>query len=90
MLLNGEGLCPDICLLADGEKIEQVSSLKFLGMVLDVQLNFEGHYNSLYDKLCKASFVIRKVSSFLPTSCTRNLTTLTYLLCTDILPNVIN
>ena len=36
MLLNREGLCPDICLLADGEKIEQVSSLKFLGIVLDV------------------------------------------------------
>ena len=57
----------------DRNLIETVSHFKFLGITLDSTLNFELHYQLIYKKLSQFSFIIRKLSLVLPTSCLRTL-----------------
>ena len=68
MLFNKGGLTPKIELVINGEMIETVTSFKFLGIYLDTDLSFKAHYKTLYDKLLKASFVLKSLSRILPKS----------------------
>ena len=63
----------DIALSVDGQIIETAVEFNFLGIWLDNSLSFMKHYNDLYCKLLKASFIVRNTGKVLPTSCLRTL-----------------
>ena len=73
MLFNKEGLSPNCDLTIDGQLIETVKEFKFLGMYLDITLDFDIHYCSLYKKLTQFCFIIQKLGQFLPRTCLRTL-----------------
>ena len=73
MLFNKAGLTPNLVLTVEGMDIEMVSSFKFLGVILDVNLGFEQHYKILYKKLMQYAFINRNLAQFLPSSCLRHL-----------------
>ena len=73
MLLNSEGLCPNIELSMDNQLLKNVITFKFLGVTLDLRLDFSEHYSLLHTKLMKSVFVIKKLSQSLPVSCVRAL-----------------
>ena len=73
MLLSKDGLVIDAGLTFEGSYLETVNSFKFLGVVINSNLDFKEHYKMVNKKLLSAVFVITKLSSFLPTSCLRHL-----------------
>ena len=73
VLFNKEGLDPDPGISVNNEFVKSVSSFKFLGIILDLELNFESHYSALYNKLMSASYLIRSLSRTLPIECVRTL-----------------
>ena len=73
LLFNREGLKLYIDLEVDGESIEMVFELKFLGITLDAELSFGPQFRILYDKLLKSCFVIKHLSRILPSFCVRSL-----------------
>ena len=73
VLFNREGLFPMVDLQVDGQIIETVRKYKFLGVTLDQTLSFVDHFNELYDKLVKLSFIIRSFSRFLSEDTLRQL-----------------
>ena len=73
MLLNNEGLLLRVDLYVNGQLLEVVKCFKFLGITLDISLDFGEHYGLLHSKLLKAVFIIRKLVRTLPLSCLRTL-----------------
>ena len=73
MVLNREGLTPNIELKIDDLPIDNVQCFKFLGVILDPGLTFESHYALLHKKLTQFSFIIKKLSLNLPRYCLRTL-----------------
>ena len=70
MLLNAKGLCPNVELIMNNEILEVVEKFKFLGVTVDVTLNFDEHYGLLHNKLVKSVFIIRTLAKTLPRSLT--------------------
>ena len=68
------GLSPDMYIHIDNESIENVRQFKFLGIIMDGQLLFKDHFNTLHQKLLKLSYVIRKLSNFVPSKNIRTCT----------------
>ena len=60
-------------LVVDAQTIENVKCFKFLGFWIDFTLSFEHHAHFLYEKLLKSSYIIRKLSTFVPVTCLRTL-----------------
>ena len=73
MLFNQEGLNPHVDLMINNQLVENVTSFKFLGVILDQTLSFELQYKAVYNKLLQSLFVLRKLSSYLPLSCLHTL-----------------
>ena len=73
ILFNHEGPFPNIELMVGNEVIETVQHYKFLRIIVDHTVSFLNHYNSIYDKLIKVSFIVRSLSQYLPTDCLRHL-----------------
>ena len=73
MVFDREGLLPEVLLEVDNEKIENLKSFKFLGITIDSALNFQAHYNDLYNKLLKVMFIIRYLAKILPPICVHSL-----------------
>ena len=73
MLLNAKGLCPNVELIMNNEILEVVEKFKFLGVTVDVTLNFDEHYGLLHNKLVKSVFIIRTLAKTLPRSCLHSL-----------------
>ena len=69
LLINAEGLAPNVSLTLEGQEIENVTEFKFLGIYLDNRLSFEYHFFELYKKLSQFHFIIRKLKSVLPQVC---------------------
>ena len=44
----------------DGDEIERVTTFKYLGMMLDCELNFESHVSYIYRKACCKLTLLRK------------------------------
>ena len=63
MLLNREGLCPQVCLTVDNEEVSTVTSFKFLGVVIDNMLLFEDHYKQVYIELMQSSYIVKIIKS---------------------------
>ena len=59
----------ELNLSLDNQNISQVSSCKYLGIILDSKLNFHAHLDSVVSKLKKASGVFFRASKFLPPDC---------------------
>ena len=78
LLFQKQRLTPSFDLLIDGEIIENVSMFKFLGITIDVALKFTDHFCSLYDRLQKTSYIIRKMCKLLPSE---NMKPLYHALC---------
>ena len=66
MLFNRGGLSPNFNLVIENESIQNVLSFKFLGIVIDISLSFKSHFDLIYDKMQKASYIICKLSRILP------------------------
>ena len=73
MLLNKEGLFPDIDLFIEEQKLEGVNCFKFLGIQIDHDLSFKQHFATVHHRLQSAIFIIRSLSKTLPRSCLRSL-----------------
>jgi hypothetical protein len=48
---------------------EQVSSVTYLGVIIDSQLNWHSHINAVRDKIVKGLGMLKAVCHFLPKSC---------------------
>ena len=57
---------PDLNLKISGQKIERVSVMKYLGVLLDDTLTFEDHIQYVVDKATKKLGILRKSREFLP------------------------
>ena len=57
---------PDLNLNISGQKIERVSTMKYLGVLLDDLLNFEEHIEYVVNKSTKKLGILRKSREFLP------------------------
>ena len=55
-----------------GQEVEQVSSFKYLGTVLDQSLTFTEHMDCIYKKAQQRLFLLRKLRSFEVSQCTLN------------------
>ena len=73
VLFNREALFPRVDLQVDGQIIETVRKYKFLGVTLDQTLSFVDHFNEIYGKLVKSSFIIRFFSRLLSEDTLRTL-----------------
>ena len=73
LLFNRDGLTPDPHIYINNDLVEMVSHFKFLGVTLDVALNFERHYEMIHFKLQRSSFIIRSLSRTLPLDCLKTL-----------------
>ena len=60
-------------LLFNGHVIEQVHSVKYLGVIIDDQLNWSEHINSLIGKVSSMTGILYRYGNFLPISCKRNI-----------------
>ena len=57
-------ILPDV--LFNGTKVEWVNEFKYLGVIIDNNLNFSSHTREINKKLCKMQGVIYSLSSLLP------------------------
>ena len=73
MLFNRQGLTPHVSLNIENEEIGMVDNFKFLGVILDCSMTFEHQYKCIYDKLLKASYLLRKLSLLVPLGCLKQL-----------------
>ena len=73
VFFNNKGLTPYIDIEIDGELIENVKELKFLGITLDCELTFTPHYQNVYKKVSKLLFIMRKLAQFVPKGLLRHL-----------------
>ena len=71
MVLNKEGLSPNVDLDIDGQYIECVSCFKMLGILIDSDMSFQTHFSSLYEKLLRSVYLIRKLAKMIPMYCLR-------------------
>ena len=49
-------------------KLKKVDNVKFLGVVIDDELNWEAQIKHLQTKLCAALVVIKRIKAFIPKS----------------------
>ena len=73
MLITDQKLYNIPNLLIENSVVTQVSSAKFLGIVIDDRLNFKIHINRLCNRLAFHIGVIRRISKFLPTETLQSL-----------------
>ena len=59
---RGSALCPEIQL--DGSSLRKEEEARFLGVILDHNLNFKSHTNQLALKLSQSCGIIRKIKPF--------------------------
>ena len=71
-----------IKLYIDGLEIEQVQTQKFLGVIINSQLNWQNHINQVCSKMAKAIGIINKIKCFIDAK------TRTNLYCTLVLPYI--
>ena len=55
----------------DGQLIQSVKCIKFLGFYIDYNLSFEHYMHNLYLSLLDSCFIIRRMLIFLPQMCLR-------------------
>ena len=60
-------------LLLNNTSIEYVTSIKYLGVILDHKLNFNEHINLIRTKLARINGLIYSLKSFLPLHCLRSI-----------------
>ena len=56
---------PDMNIIVDNTPIPQVDQTKFLGVILDSQLSWRNHTNTLYNKLITNKFLLTKSKRFI-------------------------
>jgi hypothetical protein len=71
-----------IKLYIDGLEIEQVQTQKFLGVIINSQLNWQNHINQVCSKMAKAIGIINKIKCFIDAKTRKNL------YCTLVLPYI--
>ena len=66
LLFNRENLKPNIVLKIGNQKLEVVDTFKFLGIVVNTNLSFINHYEFVYHKLARATYIVRTLARILP------------------------
>ena len=66
LLFSSEGISPNPHLEIYGHELDVVESFKFLGLWVDNNLSFSTHFTNVYNKLLKATFIIRSLAKVLP------------------------
>ena len=73
MVLNKEGLFPEANIYFGGQKLDTVTTFKFLSINLDNDLSFKSHYDGLHSRLLRGCYIVRKLGATLPLECCRTL-----------------
>ena len=60
-------------LIIGSDVIEEVNSIKFLGLQMDNHLTWTEHFKVLHGKLSKANYILSQVKNILPKSCMKML-----------------
>ena len=68
MILNKDGLFPNVDLFIEGQSLEVVCTFKCLGVHIHANLKFEMHFADVHAKLICATFVIRSLCRILLSS----------------------
>ena len=50
------------------KKVKKVDHIKFVGVVIDDELNWEAHVKHLKSKLCAAIVIIKRIKRYIPKS----------------------
>ena len=66
-------LNPPLNLVISNQRILQVESCKYLGVIIDAKLSWKPHIEYVYKKLVRYVGIFYKVRRFLPLACLRNL-----------------
>ena len=63
----------DLCIKLAGKKLIQTSSVKYLGIKIDANLNWKDHQNFIAMKLNKANAILLKLKNFVNSSILKNI-----------------
>ena len=69
MIMQKKTQCTSFDIYINGNKIDHVDSILYLGVQIDNKLKWEGHIMSLYTKLCSFSDMISKIRSLVDVKC---------------------
>lgn len=73
MILGKKNFKLQFPLEISGTAIEQVSKFKFLGVIIDEQLNWDLHSKSVHGKIARAAGILSRTKNFLPIKIRRTL-----------------
>ena len=56
----------DLNIIMDGNKLERISEIKYLGVILDEKLNWKSHIELIKSKISRGSYIIAKLRHYVP------------------------
>ena len=62
----GKSFEDQLLLKINGKRLEQVTSQKLLGVIIDDKLSFDDHIEELYKKISQRIAVLKKIRCFMP------------------------
>ena len=65
---RSSGYDQDLILSLNGQKVKKVDKIKFLGVIIDDKLNWDGQIEHLENKLLSTIVLIKRVKKFIPPS----------------------